>query len=53
MTRVNIEISDEVHKKAKMASLVQDITLQEFINKAMEEKVKRDEKLEKLIRKQA
>lgn len=49
MTRVNIEINDVLHKKVKLASLMQDTTLQDFINKALEEKVKKDEKL---IRKQ-
>ncbi len=45
MTRINIEINDVLHKKAKLASLMQDTTLQDFINRALEEKVKKDEKL--------
>ena len=45
MTRINIEINSELHKRAKLASLMQDTTLQDFINKALEEKVKKDQKL--------
>ena len=41
MTRINIEVDNETHKKAKLASISQGKTLIEFINEAIEEKVKR------------
>jgi predicted HicB family RNase H-like nuclease len=42
MSRVNIEIPDELHKKVKVACAVNSKTLIEFVNEAIEEKVKRD-----------
>ena len=44
MTRVNIEIEDELHKKAKLYSLMHNLTLIEYINEAISEKVERDDK---------
>ena len=44
MTRVNIEVEDELHKKAKLAAVLEGETLIEFINDAIEEKVKRGKK---------
>ena len=44
MTRVNIEVEDELHKKAKLAAVLENKTLIEFINDAIEEKVKRGKK---------
>jgi predicted HicB family RNase H-like nuclease len=41
MTRVNIEVNDELHKKAKLASVLEGKTLIEFINQAIEEKLKK------------
>lgn len=41
MARVNIEVDDEVHKKAKVACAIKGITLIEFINQAIDEKLKR------------
>lgn len=41
MVNINIEIPDEIHKKAKLKSVVEDITLKEFIIKALEEKLKK------------
>ncbi len=43
MGRVNIEISDDLHKKAKVACAMKDITLIQFINQAIDEKLKRKE----------
>lgn len=40
MGRVNIEILDGVHKKAKIACTLKGITLIEFINEAIKEKLK-------------
>jgi len=44
MTRVNIEVEDELHKKAKLAAVLENKTLIEFINEAVEEKVKKSKK---------
>lgn len=44
MTRVNIEIDDELHKKAKLNALLQNKTLIEYIHEALKEKVKKDGK---------
>lgn len=44
MTRVNIEIEDELHKKAKLNALLQNKTLIEYIHEALREKVKKDGK---------
>lgn len=41
MTRVNIEVKDELHKKAKLAAVLENKTLIEFINDAIDEKLKR------------
>jgi len=44
MTRVNIEVEDELHKKAKLAAVLENKTLIEFINEAVKEKVERGKK---------
>ena len=44
MTRINIEVEPELHKKAKLHSLVHNKTLVEYINDAIREKVEKDEK---------
>ena len=38
MTRINIEIKDDTHKKAKLNALLLNKTLIEYINEAIEEK---------------
>ncbi|MBW2999036.1 hypothetical protein KY339_00040 [Candidatus Woesearchaeota archaeon] len=47
MTRVNIEINEELHKKAKIACAVKGITLIEFINSSVKEKVEKEEHVKK------
>ncbi len=42
MGRINIEIPDEEHRRAKAVSALKGITLVEYINLAIEEKLKRD-----------
>jgi len=42
MARINIEIDDEVHKKAKLNSISQNKTLIQYINEAVKEKVEKD-----------
>lgn len=44
MTRVNIEIDDELHKKAKLNALLQNKTLIQYLHEALEEKIKKDGK---------
>ena len=43
MTRVNIELNSELHKKAKLSALLQNKTLIQFISEALKEKVRKDE----------
>jgi predicted HicB family RNase H-like nuclease len=40
MVNVNIEIPDEIHKKAKLKSVLNELTLKEFIIQSIEEKLK-------------
>lgn len=42
MTRVNIEIPEEVHKKAKIVCAVQGITMKDYLVKALEEKLSKE-----------
>ena len=44
MTRINIEINDELHRKAKINSVSQNKSLIQYIHEALEEKIKKDEK---------
>lgn len=44
MTRINIEINDELHKEAKVNSAKRDKTLIEWINEAIKEKIEREKK---------
>jgi len=44
MVNINIEIPEEIHKKAKLNSVLEEITLKEFIIKAVEEKLKNKHK---------
>ena len=42
MARVNIELKDEIHRKAKINSAIKGITLISYINKSIEEKLKKE-----------
>jgi predicted HicB family RNase H-like nuclease len=44
MTRINIELNEELHKKAKLNALLQNKTLIKYLNEALDEKIKRDNK---------
>ena len=44
MTRVNVEIEAELHKKAKLNALLQNKTLIEYVHDALREKIAKDEK---------
>jgi predicted HicB family RNase H-like nuclease len=39
MVNINIEIPDELHKRAKIAAALTDITLKEYIIRALEHHV--------------
>ncbi|MFC1769179.1 hypothetical protein ACFLZX_05435 [Nanoarchaeota archaeon] len=41
MGNVNIQIPDELHKKAKVYCAVEEITLKDFIIKLLDEKLKK------------
>ena len=40
MVNINIEIPEELHKKVKLASIMQDLTLKDYIIKILEQKAK-------------
>jgi predicted HicB family RNase H-like nuclease len=40
--RVNIALDEDLHTKAKVISVLKNITLNDFIEKAIEEAVKKD-----------
>ncbi len=42
MARINIEIDDEVHKKARLNCVLQNKTLIQYINEALKEKIEKD-----------
>jgi len=42
MTRINIELPEELHKKAKVACAMQDKTLRDFLVLALEEKLAKE-----------
>jgi hypothetical protein len=40
LVNINIEISEELHKKIKLASIKQDLTLAGYVIKALDKKAK-------------
>ena len=44
MVNINIEIPDDVHKKAKLKSVLNNITLKEFIIQSIEESLRNSRK---------
>ncbi|MFO8016343.1 MAG: hypothetical protein R6U32_04510 [Candidatus Woesearchaeota archaeon] len=52
MRKVNIGIEDSVHKKAKIISTLKGVTLNDYLAKAVEEAVKRDEKVLEELKKE-
>jgi len=42
MTNINIEIPDELHKKAKLQATIDDMTLKDFIIHILEKKAKNE-----------
>ncbi len=47
MTRINIEIDGDLHKKAKLNALLQNKTLIDYIHEALKVKTQEDEKKKK------
>ena len=41
MVNINIELKEETHKKAKILALTNDITLKEYITRAIKEKIEK------------
>ena len=51
MSRVNIWMSEEIHKKVKILAALKGMTIQEYVESAIESKVKKDLKIvEELIK---
>lgn len=46
MTRINIEIPEELHKKARLKTIQENTTLIKFINRALEKKIKKEGKID-------
>lgn len=44
MVNINIEVPDEIHKKIKILSAMQDTPIKELIVKALEENIKNESK---------
>lgn len=42
MTRVNIEIDDEIHRKLKVVCALKGITIIQYLNEALEERIKKE-----------
>jgi predicted HicB family RNase H-like nuclease len=42
MSRINIEIPDEVHRKLKAACALRDIVLKDYIEEALKEALRND-----------
>lgn len=52
MKRVNVNISDEAHTKAKVISVLKGITLNDYFEKAIEEAILKDKNLLEKLKKQ-
>jgi predicted HicB family RNase H-like nuclease len=46
MTRINIEIPEELHKKARLKAIKENTTLIKLINQALEDKIKKEGKID-------
>ena len=40
MVNINIEIPEDLHKKIKLASITQDVTLKEYVIRILDKKAK-------------
>lgn len=43
MKRVNIQLDEDMHTKAKVISVLKDMTLNEYFSKAIKEAVEKDQ----------
>jgi hypothetical protein len=43
MKRVNIQLEDDVHTKAKVISVLKDMTLNEYFSKAIRDAIEKDQ----------
>ena len=43
MKRVNIQLNDDVHTKAKVISVLKDMTLNDYFSKAIKDAIERDQ----------
>jgi predicted HicB family RNase H-like nuclease len=43
MKRVNIQLSDETHTKAKVIAVLKDMTLNEYLDKAIRDAIEKDQ----------
>jgi hypothetical protein len=44
MTNINIEIPDSLHKKIKIQSAIDEVTIKDYIIKTLEERIKKIKK---------
>jgi predicted HicB family RNase H-like nuclease len=51
MKRVNIQLEDDVHTKAKVIAVLRDMTLNEYLSKAIKDAVEKDQSVLNKIRK--
>ena len=51
MKRVNIKLKEDIHTKAKVISVLKDITLNEYFEKAIEEAISKDRNILDKIKK--
>ncbi|MFH1400562.1 MAG: hypothetical protein ABIH41_03520 [Nanoarchaeota archaeon] len=51
MKRVNIKLDDDIHTKAKIISVLKDVTLNEYFESAIAEAIARDKSILEKIRK--
>jgi predicted HicB family RNase H-like nuclease len=51
MKRVNIRLSEEAHTKSKIISVLKDITLNEYFEKAIEAAIEKDKAILSKIKK--
>jgi predicted HicB family RNase H-like nuclease len=45
MKKVNISLQDETHTQAKIIAVLKDVTLNDYMQKAIEECIERDRKI--------
>jgi len=51
MKRVNIQLDDDVHTRAKVISVLKDLTLNEYFSKAIKDAIDKDQGILNKIKK--